>query len=199
MPRQHRKTTPGVRGGRPLRKNRTDRSRHYRNYHQDRPIVDRLRPGNGYRHVLLKRDVQRFLRILPDWEKLSEGLDAVLLAGGEYNLLGWHRRGIVAVCAWERDHDGYCSHAFGEEHRHIFDRLGVFYLDLGDHYLVEWTDRQIKGFQLMSVLLHELGHHHDRMTTRSRRRPARGEYFANMYANTYADRLWDRYFEEFGD
>jgi hypothetical protein len=50
----------------------------------------------------------------------------------------------------------------------------------------------------MHVLLHELGHHHDRMTTRSRNEAARGESYAETYANRYADRIWEAYEAEFG-
>ena len=49
----------------------------------------------------------------------------------------------------------------------------------------------------MHILLHELGHHHDRMTTTSQIRSARGERFAETYALRYADSLWDAYFREF--
>ncbi len=50
----------------------------------------------------------------------------------------------------------------------------------------------------MDVFLHELGHHHDRMTTRSRSQAARGERYAETYANRYAERIWDAYQAEFG-
>lgn len=46
------------------------------------------------------------------------------------------------------------------------------------------------GFQLLHVLPHELGHHRDRMTTRSRISAARGEPFAERYANEVFERLW---------
>ena len=49
-----------------------------------------------------------------------------------------------------------------------------------------------------SIFLHELGHHHDRMTTRSRRGTARGEAYAENYALAYADRIWDGYVDAFG-
>jgi hypothetical protein len=50
----------------------------------------------------------------------------------------------------------------------------------------------------MHVLLHELGHHHDRITTRSQRDAARGESYAEAYAMRYVEALWHRYFSEFG-
>jgi len=40
---------------------------------------------------------------------------------------------------------------------------------------------------------HELGHHYDRMTTRSHRNIGRGEPFAEAYANRVLDELWLTY------
>jgi len=50
----------------------------------------------------------------------------------------------------------------------------------------------------MHVLLHELGHHHDRMTTRSQVDAGRGELYAELYANKYMDRIWEDYVRVFG-
>jgi hypothetical protein len=194
-----RKTTPKVKDGKVQKKNRSELSRHYKNYIQDRPFIDRLPPGPGYRHVLLKRDVEAFLEILPDWDELSKDLDAVLLAEGDLDCFGWHRPGIVAVCAWERELECESARLFVDEHREVLDRLGVP-CERRSHqvYYLRWTEQSVKGFQLMHILLHELGHHHDRMTTRSRREASRGENYAEQYALRYADRIWDEYFKRFG-
>ena len=196
--RGNRKSAPKVKDGKVQRKNRTELSRHYKNYYQDRPVIDRLPPGLG-RQVLLKRDVTNFIRILPDWNELSKGLDAILLSHGEPDCMGWHTPGIVAVCAWERELAGECARWFVEEHREVLDRLGVR-CDRRSRqiYYVHWTEESIKGFQLMHILLHELGHHHDRMTTRSQTEAGRGEDYAEQYALRYADRIWDEYFKVFG-
>src|SRR4051795_2626468 len=55
---------------------------------------------------------------------------------------------------------------------------------------VRWTETQARAYQLLHVLPHELGHHHDRMTTRSRGNAARGEPFAEAYAHRVLDPLW---------
>lgn len=65
-------------------------------------------------------------------------------------------------------------------------------------YIVKWTDGQARAFQLLHIFLHELGHHHDRMTTRSERRAARGESYAELYANVYLRSIWSSYVREFG-
>jgi hypothetical protein len=55
----------------------------------------------------------------------------------------------------------------------------------------------IRAYQLLDVLVHELGHHHDRMTTHSQCHPARGERYADAYATRYAERIWHAYCTEF--
>jgi len=194
-----RKTTPKVRGGKPLRKNRTALSPHYRHLAPDRPVIDRQRPGLGYRHLILKRDVKRFIAMLPEWDEISRGLRAIVLAAGDPDCMGWHRPGMVAVCAWDRVLSGEWCSRFVEAHRAILERLEVPVRRLAHETCrVEWTERSARGFQLVHVLLHELGHHHDRMTTRSKWRASRGEPYAESYANEHAERLWERYFDAFG-
>ncbi len=60
------------------------------------------------------------------------------------------------------------------------------------------TPRVVGGaVQNLHILLHELGHHHDRITTRSRRRASRGESYAEQYARTYEERIWADYLRRF--
>lgn len=63
---------------------------------------------------------------------------------------------------------------------------------------VQYSENSMRAFQLMHVLLHELGHHHDRMTTRSQRQSARGDSYAEQYALRYMGEIWDSYITEFG-
>lgn len=198
MVRYPRKTNPGVRDGTVQKKNRTDLSPHYRNYYQNVPVIDRRRPGAGYRHVLQKRDVHRFIELLPDWEELSHGLDAVVLAPGSLRRMGYYDEGIVAICAWDREIAGEWDAEFVDDHRSILARLGVPMEVRQDSVFVEWTETTVKAFQLLHIFLHELGHHHDRMTTRSQRESSRGECYAEDYALRYSDRIWEAYEREFG-
>ena len=194
-----RKSTPRVRDGKVQRKNRTDLSPHYSLAEPGKPVIERHRPGIGYRHVLLKRDVEKFLKLLPDWRELSRGLQAVLLSEGERDILGWHFPGVVAICAWDRELASEWTPAFVEEHQAVLTALQVDTEKTSDSSTyVRWTEKSVKGFQLMHILLHELGHHHDRMTTRSRVRASRGETYAESYANKYAEEIWDGYYRTFG-
>lgn len=53
------------------KKNRVDPSPGYRNWTQDVTVIDRRRPGAGYRHLLRKGDVERFAGLPEDWGELS--------------------------------------------------------------------------------------------------------------------------------
>ena len=65
--------------------------------------------------------------------------------------------------------------------------------------IVHWTPDTARAYQLCHVFLHELGHHIDRMSTRSQRDNApRGEEWAEQYAWAYEVMVLERYFEEFG-
>jgi hypothetical protein len=60
-------------------------------------------------------------------------------------------------------------------------------------YFSEWTDETIQAFQLIHVLVHELGHHHDRMTSPRQRDGTRGEKYAEEYALKHEEEIWFKY------
>lgn len=163
-----------------------------------RPQIVRERPGKGYRHVLRRRDVETFLSILPDGDELMAGLDRVVLAAGDPELHGWYQTGSIAICAWSRELRQAMTHANYQRDRAVLEELGVPIERRAHDVLVHFDEATIRGFQLMEVFLHELGHHRDRVTTRSRVWCARGEPFAERYAVEYGERVWARYREAFG-
>ena len=117
---------------------------------------------------------------------------------GGRNCDGFHRPGLVAVCAQARNLSPLVANlGYVNGHRDIFDRLGVPIEATADGHLLHFTVETLRAYQLLHVLLHELGHHHDRMTTRSKRRASRGEHFAEVYARAHGDHVWSRYFEVF--
>jgi len=189
-----------VKDGRVLRKNRHARSPTYFDCEMPSLVVDRRRPGAGYRHVVRKDDIRRFVKLLPDWAELSIGLNAIVLATGNENCLGWHRPGVVAICAWERElvWDD-CEPSFYRDHAEVFDKLNIPFRESTDGIVVDFTNSTARAFLLIHVLIHELGHHHDRMTTRSKRRSSRGEGFAEAYARRFEDVVISRYRQTFSD
>ena len=199
MKRFRRVTNPRVIDGKVQGKNRWERSPNCFRPARPYPLLERHKPGFGYRHVLKLNEVAEFIRMLPDWSELSQGLNAVVLAPGEWNVAGWHVPGVVAVCAWERELWREVNGRFYAEHRELFARLEVPCEPTQDGcFLCRFTEASIRAYQLLHILLHELGHHHDRMTTRAKKKSCRGEDFAERYALDYEQVIWDRYLQEFG-
>lgn len=142
-------------------------------------VIDRKRPGDGYKHALNKSDIYRFLELLPDWGNLAIGLNAIVLAPGEDSTDGYHVPGVVHICAWEARLWRELLQGYYESHRDIFECLGVPCEETSEgYYLCRFDERTARGYQLLHILLHELGHHHDRMTTRAQKRASRGEKYA---------------------
>jgi hypothetical protein len=187
-------------GGRALRKNNWEPTP---NAYWGLPqiTIERERPGSGHRHLLTKRDIMRFIALLPDWEELSEGLTTIVLAPGRWGADGWSTPGVVALCAWPRELWECVERQFYDEHEALFGRLGVEVERVRDGwggYQLKWTESQARAYQLIHVLLHEFGHHHDRITTRSKWDAARGEGYAERYALRYEERIWNDYLKAFG-
>src|SRR5438477_10427959 len=103
MRSQARKVTPKVVRGKVQKKNSNAITFNYWDHDPGYPVIDRQRPGAGCRHLLNKADIQKFIDILPDWEELSKGLKAIVLAKEDPGYYGWHEAGIIGICAWERD------------------------------------------------------------------------------------------------
>jgi len=199
MFRGNRRTALKVRNGTVQRKNRRARTPHYLNDDMPELVIDRRRPGRGYRHVANKEDVRRFLHILPEWPVLRIGLNAVVLDAGHEDCMGWHRPGVVAICAWDTDFEWLdCNPWFYSEHAVLLKKLDVPIYHDEYRIQVHFTEETARAFLLIHVLVHELGHHHDRMTTRSQRQTARGEGYAEAYARRYEDEVLARYQRMFG-
>jgi hypothetical protein len=111
--------------------------------------------------------------------------------------LGYHVPGLVAVCAWNRTlWNDELSGRWFEDHMRILARLGVEVRLEGSRVLSDWSVEQARAFQLIHVFLHELGHHHDAITNRSRR-VARGEPYAERFAVGLEELIWDDFVRVF--
>jgi hypothetical protein len=191
-----RKTATKVKNGRVQKKNRTAKTPSYWNTYQDDIQIDIEKPGKGYKHFLKKSDIKKFLEILPEKEILYKELDAVVLAEGGYSCNGWYKNGVICICAWEKDMTVAYIRSHFDAHKRIFDKLNVKYKYDGDAVICDFTENQIKAYQLLHIFLHELGHHFDRINT-STRKIARGENYAENFAFKYEDIIWNRYFDCF--
>jgi hypothetical protein len=164
------------------------------------PAIDRQRPGEGYRHHLLKRDIERFVELIPRWEQLARGLDVIVLAPGRRDCDGWYNRGVIGLCAWPINLIYTADLGWYLDHCGFLKRIEtrVEEKENGD-VVIHWTPDTVRAYLLCHVFLHELGHHHDRMTTRSKLDNApRGEQFAEKCAWEFEERVLEAYLEEFG-
>ncbi|MEM6699626.1 MAG: hypothetical protein AAF599_14590, partial [Bacteroidota bacterium] len=87
--------------------------------------------------------------------------------------------------------------SYFKEHQPIFDRLNVDYEVQEDYAIYHFTEAQIIAYQLLHIFLHELGHHHDRISTKKKVAIPRGESYAENYALQYEQTIWNRFFEHF--
>ena len=72
------KTTPRVKNGLVHKKNNHELTPNYWNTFQSDVVVDVEKSGKGFKHFLKKKDIIQFLEIIPNWETLCEGLDAIV-------------------------------------------------------------------------------------------------------------------------
>lgn len=219
--RPHRRSAMRVRDGRVLKKNnwRLDQG-DYRALAQDEIRLDRRRPPEGCRHLITIGQLRSFIALLPDWDEVAIGLDAIVLDSAT-DCDGWCGPGVVAVCAWQQDLWDWWRPAEIQEHRHLLDMLEVERVPVEQSpdfaefagwfeqrtgkpakpaglMELRWTEGQARAYQLLHILPHELGHHHDRMTTRAQRFLGRGEAYAEAYANRVLERAWSAYARRFG-
>jgi hypothetical protein len=217
MPPRHRRTALRVREGRVAKKNlwRSD-PRDYFALPQSEIRLERRSPAYGCRHLITIAQLRAFIEVLPDWDEVAIGLRAIVLDDSDESM-GWYGEGVVAVCSWERDlWWELADEGWVKEHRAILERLEVDCRALsaeealdrwwqglprprrpkplrGSFLELRWTESQARAFQLLHILPHELGHHHDRITSRRQRSLGRGEPYAERYANDVFDALWPTY------
>ena len=161
--------------------------------------IERTDPGRGYRHVVNVAQLRCFLGMLPDWEDLAIGLEAISIYRGNPDWLGLSNPGVVVITAWDRDMWWRVDRSFVQDEAEVLERLEVeIVAEPGSSALqLRWTEGQARAYMLLDVLVHELGHHHDRMTSRSGK-ASRGEPYAVGYARRVSAELWPEYVREFG-
>ena len=194
----NRKTTPKVKGGKPLRKNNHTQTSNYWNTQQKEVQIDEYKPGKGFKHFLKKKDIINFIEIIPNWEVLSQDLDAIVLSFGDVDYDGhYNNNGVISISAWEKDRDVLMDNGYYQDHKELFERLGVIATPKSGGVFCEFTEDQIKAYQLLHILLHELGHHYDRIKTKSKFKSSRGEQYAEEFAFVNEKEIWNKYQEKF--
>ena len=200
MRRNHKnKTTPKVVGGKTQKKNNHKLTPNYWNTEQSEIQIDEEKPGKGFKHFLKKRDILKFIEIIPNWAVYSQGLDAIVLSSGDSDADGeYYYVGVLCIAAWNKNQDRFLSEWYYHQHNEIFKRLNVTCTKKANGYLCEFNTDQIKAFQLLHIFLHELGHHYDRMKTKLKHSSSLGEDFAENFAFEHEKAMWNQYEELFG-
>lgn len=196
----NRKTTPKVRNGKVQKKNRHQPTR------QNSLVVGLEK--SSCRHVLTKEDIWKFLRLIPDWKRVSKDLDLIFLANESEDDEGcdgwyWSLRNCpqIALNGWEEDLRKYVGPNYYHSHQALFNRLG---LELQkdaeseeDYRYLQFDEDSAKAFQLLHIFLHELGHHHYRITKGRSNGEIGSEQYAESYAYKLEKQVWPRYREAF--
>src|SRR5215210_7172931 len=97
-----RQSTGRAVGGPALRQNR-QRADPRDVYTRPQPEIrlERYAPGPGWRHLVTIRQLRRFIDLLPDWDEVALGLEAIVLDGAWPTTMGWFIPGVVGICPWE--------------------------------------------------------------------------------------------------
>jgi hypothetical protein len=158
--------------------------------------IERTHPGAGFRHVVTVPQLHQFIEILPDWDELAVGLEAIAIYEGGRGWLGMSNPGVVVITAWTQDLWWYgTGKKWVAQVADLLDVLDVAIAPCSrypDALELRWTEPQARAFMLLDVLAHELGHHHDRITTSGKRAP-RGEPYAMAYARRVQAEVWPEY------
>ncbi len=192
----NRKTTPKVCNGKVQKKNRHQPTR------QNSLLVGLEK--SSCRHVLTKEDIWKFLRLIPDWKRVSKDLDLIFLAAETdddegYDGWYWSYRHCpqIAINGWEDHLRKYAGQEYFDEHRKLFERLGLkLEKDEQGETFIQFDEETARAFQLLHILLHELGHHHYRIT-KGEDVDVAEETYAEAYAYKLEKQIWPRYREAF--
>lgn len=191
-----RKSAPGVKGGKVQKKNRQTLSPDIYEHEFDELVVIRERPLKGYFHAVTPSDVRRWVRRIPEWAAVTDQVKAVVLTeGGDWAFGRYNNAGIIKIDAWPKRPEPLAERKDWLVER-IWEASGSPWRSYDQP--VALSRSEAKAFLLLGTFLHELGHHLDRITTRSGLDAANGEPFAIDYELRRQRELWDAYLEEFG-
>lgn len=166
--------------------------------------VDRKRPYKGFKHVITKKEIHDFIELIPDWEKLGIGIEAIILDEGGDNFDGlychyeYEKTGIIWLSAWPKEMWVDFNDEYFKEHQWHFDTIGLVYEKNKDEWTCHFTEKQAKAFMLTHIFLHELGHHVDKLRSKKQNIMVGGEEYAEKFANDKFNEIWPSYVQRFG-
>ncbi len=199
-----RKTNPRVVNGTVQKKNNATTTGDYYVEPLTHWKFEKQRPLPGFKHVVGKKDLDKFIEIIPGFEELSKELDAIVLTKGTEFLFGlyrsgWTDHGIIHLCAWREELHLPMSKALYDTHPELMDRLNLPFDedDPNTWRTFHFSRETARAFMLLDVFLHELGHHHDRITSKRKSQCGRGEAYAEAFAREMATKIWPAYVKRF--
>jgi hypothetical protein len=164
--------------------------------------VHRESPGRQRYHPATPEEVLRFVELIPDWSRLRDDLDGVVLSApwsAEYadteGLYGHH---AIVLFSWPRDPRLKLWYSFTRHVPETVRYLGLQERKVDRSYHTRWSADQARAYVLNFVLLHEIAHHVDWLLSRGGRRAFRGEPFAEDWAAAYRRRIWPDFVRAFG-
>ncbi|HEY9510475.1 MAG TPA: hypothetical protein VIV82_11510 [Verrucomicrobiae bacterium] len=193
----NRRTATKVKDGLVQHKNRHRPTGH------DGYVLHRESPGREFRQVVSKRDVQAFIDIVPDWPRLSERLERIVLASrsdgwdGAHEFYHREETGAIFLHAWRADLWTELTTSYFDSHQQILEALGVSFDRQENCVTCRFTEAQARAFTLLHVFMHELGHHYDRIHQKHRN-SSKGEDYAERFANSRFEQLFPMYVGLFG-
>jgi hypothetical protein len=125
-----RKTNPRVIDGVVQKKNNATSTGDYWREPMTRWKFEKGRPRPGFRHVVGKQNLDRFIEIIPGFDDLSKGLDAIVLTKGCPTIFGiywhgWTENGVINLCAWNADLHLPMSKKLYDTHPELMERLNI--------------------------------------------------------------------------
>lgn len=194
----NRKVAPKVKNGKVQKKNNHVLTPSYWNSNLREIVIDTEKPGAGHKHITKRKDIIAFIELLPEWDELSKDINAIILSeASPFSEGECYSEGVIKIGSWPKGLWVTCCPEYFFGHKDIFDKLGLEYEKTNNMYLCRFNESQIKAYQLLHIFLHELGHHHDRITTKNKNHISRGETYAEEYARKYENLIWTDYFNRF--
>ena len=157
-----RKVTPKVRNGKVQKKDRHQWTEFQDLLDENTFSTIKMKPEEGYIHVVDQKCVLDFVSLIPDWENISKGLSALVLDSEGCN----HQTDInyypksyhsIWLSAFPKDMTLYWSKGFAMGHKKITDFLGVEQEEIdGGEIKTVWTKPKAQAWQLLHLFLYDL-------------------------------------------
>lgn len=165
--KSNRKTTPKVRDGQVQKKDRHQWTEFQDLLDSDAFSTIKMKPEDGYMHVVDRKSVLDFVELIPGWSEMSKGLSALVLGSDgcssqtdiNYSPKSYNS---IWLSPFPKDMTLYWSAGFASEHRSIAESLGVElkWLESGEA-VTEWTKPQAQAWQLLHLFLYDLYCHNE--------------------------------------